>query len=45
MRGTIIFILSLYLTGCNAEDSDDTATVYGQDSDSFELGWRPVRIP
>lgn len=47
MRATIIYIILLFMTGCQVEsDTGDTsAPVYGQDSrSSVEVGWRPVAL-
>jgi hypothetical protein len=46
MRATVIYIIMLFLTGCQLEgDTGDTAPVYGQSSSrSVEVGWRPVSV-
>ncbi len=50
LRSILIFIISVYLTGCDGgsdSDSDTGVPPYGQDARIAgpEVGWRPVDLP
>ena len=52
LRSILIFIISVYLTGCDGvsdsdSDSDTGVSPYGQDARIAgpEVGWRPVTLP
>ena len=49
LRSALIFIISVYLTGCSGgsdSDSDTGVSPYGQDARiGSEVGWRPVTLP
>jgi hypothetical protein len=48
LRSVLIYIISVYLTGCSGgSDTGDTGVApYGQDARvHVEVGWRPVTLP
>jgi hypothetical protein len=49
LRSILIFIISVYLTGCSggSDTGDSGVPPYGQDARIAgpEVGWRPVDLP